>query len=81
MFSFNGDYNADGYKDLCTGDIDDSRIRIFYGNAQGTYNEDPNLVKETEVYMNIFIVDLNGDKKDEIVMFDPEGGQFNIVYF
>lgn len=68
LIDFGHDFNADGYADLIA-DTGGDKLTFYWGNAQVNFAAAPNLSLDFESAMDFDLVDLNGDRKTDVVAY------------
>jgi hypothetical protein len=73
-----GDLNSDGIPDVVTGNYESSRVGLFLGNGDGTFQAVRTLVAGANP-LGVVVVDLNGDHKADIASADHGGGTMSVL--
>ena len=81
IFSILGDYDGDGIRDLLIGDLETKKLEVFQGLKIQKFTNKPSIKIEGELFLKINVIDFDNDKKDDLLMFDPQGKSFKIIYF
>jgi len=68
-YSFDGDFNNDGYKDLVA-ETGRDRFSIFLNKKNGKFSSSPNYSFIAPSCRNILIIDVNNDGMDDMVLWD-----------
>jgi hypothetical protein len=68
LLNFGHDFNGDGYSDLVA-DTGGDKLTFYWGNAQVNYAAQPNASIDFESAQDYDLVDLNGDKKCDVITY------------
>jgi len=74
-----GDLNGDGFRDIVVSCAESNSLVLFLGSRNGTFQASSREVKNLG-WSGLAVADLNGDRKDDIVVANKTAAKITILF-